>query len=67
MAFRKSIELSGGGTFATPHSGLGRTLRYQKQSAEAQVTISEGLELDPADAPRRIEKARPIATLPGVT
>lgn len=48
-AFRRSIELSGD-TYAAPHFGLGIVLSQRKQFVEAEATILEGLQLDPADA-----------------
>jgi tetratricopeptide (TPR) repeat protein len=48
-AFRKSIELSRG-MFAPPHFGLGVILCHRNQFADAEATIRDGIELDPADA-----------------
>jgi len=48
-AFRKSIELSRG-TFAPAHFGLGVILCHRNQFADAEATIRDGIELDPADA-----------------
>jgi tetratricopeptide (TPR) repeat protein len=48
-AFRKSIELSRG-MFAPAHFGLGVILCHRNQFADAEATIRDGIELDPADA-----------------
>ena len=48
-AFRKSIELSRG-TFAPAHFGLGVIFCHRNQFADAEATIRDGIELDPADA-----------------
>lgn len=49
-AFHKSIELSHD-SYAPPHFGLGLTLcMNQRQFADAEAVIREGLDLDPTDA-----------------
>jgi tetratricopeptide (TPR) repeat protein len=47
-AFLQALQLSGG-TFAKPYFGLGLILSHQNQLAEAEVTIRQGLAINPED------------------